>query len=63
LLVRSETLARSEGADFLWLTAWTGNAHALRFYEGQGYQDVGASVYTFEGDRYETRLLVKELTR
>jgi GNAT superfamily N-acetyltransferase len=63
LLARSETLARSEGADLLWLTAWTGNASALRFYERQGYGDVGASVYTFEMDRYETRLFVKELTR
>jgi diamine N-acetyltransferase len=63
LLARAEILARSEGADLLWLTAWTGNAPALRFYESQGYQDVGASVYTFEGDRYETRLLLKHLSR
>jgi diamine N-acetyltransferase len=63
LLARAETLARLEGADLLWLTAWTGNAPALRFYEAQGYQDVGASVYTFEGDRYETRLLLKHLSR
>jgi GNAT superfamily N-acetyltransferase len=63
LLARAETLAQTEGAQLLWLTAWTGNAHALRFYEAQGYQDVGASVYTFEGDRYETRLFVKELAR
>lgn len=63
LLARSEILACSEGADLLWLTAWTGNAPALRFYESQGYRDVGASVYTFEGDRYETRLLLKHLSR
>ena len=63
LLARSETLARSQGADLLWLTAWTGNAHALRFYESQGYQDVGGSVYTFENDTYETRLLLKPLSR
>ena len=36
---------------------------ALRFYEAQGYQDVGASVYTFENDTYETRLLLKPLSR
>ncbi len=62
LLARAETLARAEGADLLWLTAWTGNAHALRFYEAQGYQDVGDSVYTFEGDRYETCVFVKKPT-
>jgi GNAT superfamily N-acetyltransferase len=63
LLARTETLAQTEGAQLLWLTAWTGNAHALRFYEAQGYQDVGASVYTFENDTYETRLLLKPLSR
>ncbi len=63
LLARSEILARSEGAGLLWLTAWTGNAHALRFYEAQDYQDVGASVYTFEKDTYETRVLLKHLSR
>jgi GNAT superfamily N-acetyltransferase len=62
LLASAEILARAEGAALLWLTAWTGNAHALRFYEAQGYQDVGASVYTFEGDRYETRVLLKRLS-
>lgn len=62
LLARSGTLARSEGADLLWLTAWAGNAPALRFYKAQGYQDVGASVYTFENDTYETRLLLKSLS-
>jgi diamine N-acetyltransferase len=63
LLARSGTLACAEGADLLWLTAWTGNAPALRFYKAQGYQDVGASVYTFENDTYETLLLLKLLSR
>jgi GNAT superfamily N-acetyltransferase len=63
LLARAETLARSEGAHLLWLTAWTGNTSALRFYESQGYQDVGDSVDTFENDTYETRLLLKPLSR
>ena len=63
LLARAETLAAAEGAEILWLTAWTGNAHALRFYEAQGYQDVGGSVYTFEGDSYETRVFLKRLGR
>ncbi len=61
LLARSETLAAREGAEILWLTAWTGNAHALRFYEARGYQDVGASAYTFEEDTYETRVFLKRL--
>jgi len=63
LLARAEALAAAEGAEALWLFAWTGNAHALRFYEAQGYQDVGGSVYIFEGDTYETRVLLKRLAR
>jgi GNAT superfamily N-acetyltransferase len=62
LLARGEILARSEGADLVWLTAWSGNTSALRFYEAQGYQDVGAAVYAFEGDSYETRLFLKPLS-
>jgi diamine N-acetyltransferase len=61
LLARAETLAAEEGADLLWLSAWTGNTAALRFYEGRGYQDVGGSLYTFEGDTYETRVFLKRL--
>jgi ribosomal protein S18 acetylase RimI-like enzyme len=61
LLARAEILAGEKGADLLWLSAWTGNTAALRFYEGRGYQDVGGSVYTFEGDSYETRVFLKRL--
>jgi GNAT superfamily N-acetyltransferase len=63
LLARAEALAAEKGAEILWLSAWTGNAHALRFYKARGYQDVGASVYTFEGDSYETRVFLKRLPR
>lgn len=63
LLARAEALAGEEGAEILWLSAWTGNAPALCFYEAQGYQGVGVSVYTFEGDSYETRVFMKRLPR
>jgi ribosomal protein S18 acetylase RimI-like enzyme len=63
LLVRTEALAAAAGADLLWLTVWTENAPALRFYKAQGYRDVGGSVYIFEGDRYATRIFVKKLHR
>jgi ribosomal protein S18 acetylase RimI-like enzyme len=63
LLARAETLAAEQGTEILWLTAWTGNTHALRFYEARGYQDVGGSTYTFEADTYETRVFLKRLPR
>jgi GNAT superfamily N-acetyltransferase len=63
LLARAEILAAEEGAEILWLTAWTDNERALRFYGSQGYQDVGSSAYVFEGDVYETRVFLKELPR
>ncbi|HEY3568162.1 MAG TPA: GNAT family N-acetyltransferase [Thermoanaerobaculia bacterium] len=63
LLARAETLAAKQGSEILWLTAWTGNTHALRFYEARGYQDAGGSVYTFEGDTYDTRVFLKRLAR
>jgi len=63
LLSRAEALAAAHGAEILWLTAWTGNTHALRFYEARGYQDAGGSTYTFEEDTYETRVFLKRLLR
>ena len=61
LLARAETLARSEGASTMWLTAWVGNARALAFYPRCGYQDGGPTVYEFRGERHGNRLFVKAL--
>jgi len=63
LLRRSESLAAAQGAKALWLTAWVGNARALRFYARQGYSDVGTSVYSFEGEDFENRVFAKRLER
>jgi diamine N-acetyltransferase len=49
------------GRPWLWLTAWVGNTHALAWYARQGWQDVGATPYTFEGETFENRVLVKRL--
>ena len=57
LLREAESLAT--GA--LWLTAWDGNAKALAFYGRMGYADIGATTYTFEGQTYGNRVLVKHL--
>jgi GNAT superfamily N-acetyltransferase len=61
LLRRAEELAASHGARALWLTAWVGNPRALAFYARQGYKELGADVYVYENEEYETRVFVKEV--
>jgi GNAT superfamily N-acetyltransferase len=61
LLRHAEKAAAARGADTLWLTAWTGNARALLFYPRCGYDDVGATVYSFGGDDHPNRLFAKRV--
>lgn len=59
LLQCAESLAASKGASTLWLTAWVGNHRALGFYATRGYKDLGATMYVFQGEQYENRVLAK----
>ena len=61
LLRHAEKAAAARGAETLWLTAWTGNARALQFYPRRGYVDLGATVYTFEGEDFPNRLFGKRV--
>ena len=61
LLRHAEASASSEGASTLWLTAWVGNARALAFYASQGYEPLGSTPYTFEGEVFENTLFAKAL--
>lgn len=61
LLNRAEALARSQGANSLWLTSWSGNTAALAFYPTQGYRDIGLTSYTIQGNSYENRAFAKIL--
>ncbi len=61
LLRRAEADATAAGAAVLWLTAWVGNARALRFYAARGYADRGATTYTFDGETFENRLFARRL--
>jgi len=62
LLREAEHLAATRGAEVLWLTAWVGNERALAFYRSQGYREVGADLYLYRGNEYETRVFVRALT-
>ena len=61
LIRAAEALAAEAGLPALWLTAWDGNHRALAFYARQGYADVGATSYSFEGNSYGNRVLARGL--
>ena len=63
LLRQAEKAAAARGAEMLWLTAWVGNARALQFYPRCGYDDLGATVYTIDGEDYPNRLFGKRVRR
>ncbi|KQY90556.1 GNAT family N-acetyltransferase [Pelomonas sp. Root1444] len=62
LIRAAEALASEAGLGSLWLTAWDGNRRALGFYAREGYADIGATSYSFEGNSYGNRVLARELT-
>ena len=61
LLRHAEKAAAARGADMLWLTAWDGNGRALQFYPRCGYDDLGETVYTIEGEDFPNRLFGKRV--
>ena len=61
LIRAAEALAAEAGLGALWLTAWDGNHRARGFYAREGYDDVGATSYSFEGNSYGNRVLVRSL--
>jgi len=61
LLRQAEKAAAARGAELLWLTAWEGNPRALQFYPRCGYEDLGRTVYTIEGEDYPNHLFGKRV--
>ena len=61
LLREAEELAAQRGADALWCSAWVHNVRALRFYERQGYANLGTSVFVLGQERHDNRVLSKVL--
>ena len=63
LIRAAEALGTHAGLAALWLTAWDGNQRALAFYAREGYADIGATSYSFEGNSYGNRVLARDLKR
>ena len=61
LLRHAEKAAAARGAEMLWLTAWVGNQRALRFYPRCGYDDLGETMYIFEGESHANRRFGKHV--
>jgi diamine N-acetyltransferase len=61
LLRYAESWSATQGAATLWLTAWVGNHHALAFYARRSFADVGATMYRFQDEQYENRVLARAL--
>lgn len=59
LIREAERLAAESAAPCLWLTAWDGNLNAIAFYSRMGYEDVGETTYSFEGNTYGNRVLAR----
>jgi ribosomal protein S18 acetylase RimI-like enzyme len=61
LLQAAELAAATRGLPALWLTAWEGNNRASRFYAANGYEDIGATTYEFQGNTYANRVFARRL--
>jgi ribosomal protein S18 acetylase RimI-like enzyme len=62
LLLDAALAAAREGAhDALWLQVWERNARARRFYEKQGFVEVGTHPYRF-ADEWEDDLVLQRAT-
>jgi GNAT superfamily N-acetyltransferase len=61
LLAQAEAAALASGASVLWLAAWVANARALAFYSRQGYEQLGSTLFEFQGEQYENRVFAKTL--
>lgn len=53
--------AQSQGADTLWLGVWEMNPRAIRFYEKQGFTDVGFHEFLLGRDLQRDRVMTRKL--
>ncbi|RYY97607.1 MAG: GNAT family N-acetyltransferase [Chitinophagaceae bacterium] len=54
---------RERGGTGLWLEVWVENLRAIAFYKHRGFVDIGQNDFQMEVNRYENRVMRKELPR
>jgi diamine N-acetyltransferase len=60
-LIRVEQLVQTAHLPILWLRAWEGHHNARAFYAHVGYEDVGATTYSFQDVTVPNRVFAKRL--
>jgi ribosomal protein S18 acetylase RimI-like enzyme len=58
-LAEQEVVRR--GHDKLWLWVYAVNDRAVSFYTSQGYEWIGNAFFQMEFNRYENKVMIKEL--
>lgn len=62
LMAASVDMARERGGQTLWLGAWEKNPRAIRFYEKQGFVDVGSHPFVVGTDVQTDRVMARVLS-
>lgn len=62
LLAEAERTVLSKGAKEMWLWVLESNDRAITFYEKQGYQHMGDASFQMEVNKYENKVMLKQLS-
>ena len=54
-------LAKKEGFDAMWLGVWEYNPRAKRFYEKNGFREVGSHTFVLGADPQTDLLMQKQI--
>jgi ribosomal protein S18 acetylase RimI-like enzyme len=61
LLNEAEKIAREKNAEQMWLWVLETNDRAISFYERQGYEIIGEAPFQMEVNRYDNKVMLKQL--
>lgn len=56
----AEKILKESGRGGYWLSVYSGNESAIRFYLREGHSDAGHIYFKMDGNSYENRIMVKQ---